>query len=95
MKDGTKPGKFGGANYQPKGLGAEPAAVPPPEGVHAAPHSLDAASLAGVMVPFSSRISLAASQQLKALARQGHSQTDLLAEALTLLFEKHAKDRVV
>lgn len=91
MSEGTKPGKFGGASYQPKGLGAEPAAVPPLEG-EGGPRAFDAAD---IMVPFSSRISLAAAQRLKILARQGRSQTDLLAEALSLLFEKHAKDKIV
>ena len=52
----------------------------------------DTAALRDIKVQFSSRISYSADQQLKALAKQGHTQTDLLAEALNLLFKKHGLD---
>jgi hypothetical protein len=50
--------------------------------------------LRDIKVQFSSRISYGADQQLKALAKQGHTQTELLAEALNLLFRKHDVDEV-
>lgn len=53
---------------------------------HAAP---SAEAVPDIKVPYSSRISYAADLQLKALAKEGHTQVDLLAEALNLLFEKH------
>jgi hypothetical protein len=113
-------GKFGGAGYQPKQLGPEPATAPittthaivesppaepspslPPEPssprAESAKRTSDAAATAelerlrAVKVPFSSRITVAAEQQLKAMAREGRSQTDLLAEALNLLFKRHGK----
>lgn len=114
-------GKFGGAGYQPKQLGPEPATAPitgthliietpspaaPPPGSPSAPpppastkQPPDAAAaelerLRAVKVPFSSRITVAAEQQLKAMAREGRSQTDLLAEALNLLFKRHGKPPV-
>lgn len=91
-------GRFGGDAYKPKVMGPEPAMVPPAKG-EAAPQGLDAATLAalrGVKVPFASRINIAAERQLKALAKEGEgrTQTDLLAEALNLLFEKHGRDTV-
>jgi antitoxin-like ribbon-helix-helix protein len=52
------------------------------------------AALRSVKVPFSSRITVAADQQLKAMAREGRSQTELLAEALNLLFKKHGRNQV-
>ena len=94
-------GKFG--NYKPKQLGAEPAEVPIEDARESAATSLkktasrDGAVLAELRrlkVPYSSRITVAADQQLKALAKQGHSQVDLLAEALNLLFKKHKIDEV-
>lgn len=96
-------GKFGGDAYKPKQLGPEPAEPPtatPPVGspapANSAMTSIDAAMLAtlrAVKVPFSSRITMAADQQLKGMARQGRSQTDLLAEALNLLFKKHGLEQ--
>lgn len=88
---------------------AEPAqAVRPPAGPElrepkttpSGPSAADAkvaaeiAALRSVKVPFSSRITVAADQQLKAMAREGRSQTDLLAEALNLLFKKHGREQV-
>jgi hypothetical protein len=94
-------GKFGGDAYKPKQLGPEPANptsgdAPPSQPT---PSTSDAnaatmAALRAVKVPFSSRITVAADQQLKAMAREGRSQTDLLAEALNLLFKKHGRDQV-
>lgn len=54
------------------------------------------AMLRSIRVPFSSRITAAADRQLRALSRegQGTTQTDLLAEALNLLFKKHGRDQV-
>jgi hypothetical protein len=72
----------------------------PPEAPSAravASQRLDAATMAAlrsVKVPFSSRITVAADQQLKAMAREGRSQTDMLAEALNLLFKKHGRDQL-
>jgi hypothetical protein len=52
-------------------------------------------SIPDVKVPYSSRITYAADLQLKALAkRSDRHQTDLLAEALNLLFAKHGLDDV-
>lgn len=45
------------------------------------------------IVPFSSRISLAADDQLKALNQKGHTNVKLLAEALNLLFKKYGLDQ--
>ena len=102
-------GKFGGASYQPKQLGPEPATAPtatqiiePPSPPPSPPKAeqVDAVAAAelerlrAVKVPFSSRITVAADQQLKAMAREGRSQTDLLAEALNLLFKRHDKPPV-
>lgn len=100
-------GKFGGAGYQPKQLGPEPATAPittvvvepesPPPKVATKPTDAAAAELErlrAVKVPFSSRITVAADQQLKAMAREGRSQTDLLGEALNLLFKRHGKPPV-
>jgi hypothetical protein len=64
--------------------------VPP----QAEPDALAAADLArmrATKVPYSSRITLAADLQLKAMAREGKSQTELLAEALNLLFRKYKR----
>jgi hypothetical protein len=47
-----------------------------------------------IKVPYSSRISYAADLQLRALAKEGHTQVDLIAEALNLLFKKHGLDEV-
>ena len=55
--------------------------------------SAELAALRTVKVPYSSRITVAADRQLKAMAKQGRSQTDLLAEALNLLFKKHGLDQ--
>jgi hypothetical protein len=103
----SKPGRFG--NYKPKNLGPEPAAPSAPEQTEtegaapSAPATTDTtadamnaelAALRSVKVPFSSRITVAADQQLKAMARQGHSQTALLSEALNLLFKKHGLTQV-
>jgi hypothetical protein len=98
-------GKFGGDAYKPKQLGPEPAAPQPssatalgsvspqPEPVRSNADEL--AALRSVKVPYSSRITLAADQQLKAMARQGKgSQVDLLAEALNLLFKKYGFDQI-
>lgn len=99
-------GKFGGSDYQPKQLGPEPASAPsastpdvtnapsPPPAPAADAHAAELAALRSVKVPFSSRITVAADQQLKAMAREGRSQTELLAEALNLLFKKHGRPPV-
>lgn len=42
-----------------------------------------------IKVPYSSRITYAADLQLKALGKEGHTQVELLAEAMNLLFKKH------
>lgn len=89
--------RFGGAGYQPKHLGAEPS--PPAAGTSAKPKAttMNAATLEAlknVKVPYSSRINVAADQQLKMLAKQGHTQVDLLAEALNLLFKKYGLDEL-
>lgn len=68
------------------------AAVAPPAPTPAPDPSV--AALRAVKVPFSSRISYAADLQLKALAKEGSSQTDLLAEALNLLFKERGLDEV-
>lgn len=47
-----------------------------------------------IKVPYSSRISYAADLQLRALAKEGYTQVELLAEALNLLFKKHGLDEV-
>jgi hypothetical protein len=100
----SKGSRFG--DYKPGQLGPEPAApttasASPPAGTPSAPPpapsaSTDAATIAAlraVKVPFSSRITVAADQQLKAMSREGRSVTDLLAEALNLLFKKHGRDQ--
>src|SRR3569833_325010 len=95
-------GRFGGSEYKPKGIGPEPV-VPSetrPVGSNETSEGSSARdksaleALKSVKVPFSSRITIAADQQLKAMAREGHSQTSLLAEALNLLFKRHGKDQV-
>jgi hypothetical protein len=92
--------RFGGDAYRPKGLGPEPATSVPPAADPAAsvPLALDLATLAalkGIRVPFASRVTVVAERQLKALATEwDRTQTDLLAEALNLLFEKHGKNKV-
>jgi hypothetical protein len=53
-----------------------------------------AAALKSVKVPYSSRITFGADQQLKGMAKEGRSQTDLLAEALNLLFKKYGLDQI-
>jgi hypothetical protein len=60
------------------------------------PVSTELEALRAIKVPFSSRITAAAERQLKALSREGEgrSQTELLAEALNLLFKKHGRDQV-
>jgi hypothetical protein len=63
---------------------AAPAAIDSP----AMTAEADFEALRARKVPFSSRITFAAERQLKALAREGTTQTDLLAEALNLLFKK-------
>lgn len=93
-------GKFGGDAYKPKQLGPEPAdptsadTPAPPSAPTVDANAAEMAALRSVKVPFSSRITVAADQQLKAMAREGRSQTELLAEALNLLFKKHGKDQV-
>ena len=74
--------------------GAGPAEPSRAAVVRSAPGELEA--LRNVKVPFSSRITAAAERQLKALSREGEgrSQTELLAEALNLLFKKHGRDQV-
>ncbi len=49
-------------------------------------------ALRDVKVQFTSRITYGAAQQLKTMAREGRTTTDLLAEALNLLFKKHGID---
>jgi hypothetical protein len=103
----VKPKRFGGAAYQPKNLGAEPAAPAVTSTGGAATDSslpkgdartTDAATLAAlktIKVPYSSRLSAAADRQLKELGKRGgHSQVDLLAEAVNLLFKKHGLDEL-
>jgi hypothetical protein len=100
-------GRFGGDAYKPKQLGPEPATAVPPETPSPVPQrvepqpapsiavldsAISAAALMAIKVPFSSRITYAADQQLKAMAKEGRSQTDLLAEALNLLFKKNGLD---
>jgi antitoxin-like ribbon-helix-helix protein len=63
---------------EPEPRAAQPALTPPP-----------ASTVPDIKVPYSSRISYAADLQLKALAKEGHTQVDLLAEALNLLFKKY------
>jgi hypothetical protein len=101
-------GRFGGDAYKPKQLGPEPASAPPQAALPAAdplpaasllslPTQLaeaSAAALKSVKVPYSSRISFPADQQLKKMAKEGRSQTDLLAEALNLLFKKYGLDQI-
>lgn len=80
----TKVGKFGGADYKPAHLGPEPAPEPKPAAAQESPK-----------VAFSTRITLAADQQLKALSREeGRSTTFLVGEALNLLFKKRNKPEV-
>lgn len=97
-------GKFGGDAYKPHQLGPEPAAPPlssaPPPPAAAEPEPVrggkpdELATLRSVKVPYSSRITAAADQQLKAMVREGKgSQVSLLAEALNLLFKKHGRDQ--
>jgi len=102
----SKPKRFGGAGYQAKNLGAEPSTpamttdtvvAKPDVPVHGWNASgMDAATLAtlkNIKVPYSSRLSAAADRQLKELGkREGHSQVDLLAEAMNLLFSKYGLD---
>jgi hypothetical protein len=85
--------KFG--DFKPKNLGAEPAEAQT-RGHHASPgvESLSLAELRSLKVPYSSRITVAAQQQLAQLGRAGHSQVDLLGEALNLLFKKHGLPQV-
>lgn len=47
-----------------------------------------------IKVPYSSRISYAADLQLKALCKEDHTQVDLLAEAMNLLFKKYGLDEL-
>jgi hypothetical protein len=89
---------------EPEPPAATPAPyAPSPEGQQARASGrksksvMDAATLAAlrdVKVPFSSRIALTADRQLKELAKEGHTQVDLLAEALNLLFQKYGLDRI-
>jgi hypothetical protein len=101
-------GRFGGDTYKPQQLGPEPAVAapqtPPPASepvkVTAAPSAsvpradASAAALKAVKVPYSSRITYGADQQLKTMAKEGRSQTDLLSEALNLLFKEHGLDQI-
>lgn len=79
----------------------EPVAPPPPPVARkaaAAPAPRPPApaedAMRDIKVQFSSRVSYAADQQLKGMAKQGHSQTKLLAEALNMLFKKYGLDEV-
>jgi hypothetical protein len=47
-----------------------------------------------IKVPYSSRITVAAQRQLADLGKRGHSQVDLLAQALNLLFKRYGLDQV-
>jgi hypothetical protein len=101
-------GRFGGDAYKPKQLGPEPASAPPQAALLATDPlpaaslpsastqlaEASAAALKSVKVPYSSRISFPADQQLKKMAKEGRSQTELLAEALNMLFKKHGLDQV-
>jgi hypothetical protein len=86
--------KFG--DFKPKHLGAEPADVVANPDHEAGPDDgdLSVAALYSLKVPFSSRITVSAQRQLARLGRKGHSQVDLLAEALNLLFKKHGLEEV-
>lgn len=102
----SKPKRFGGTGYQAKNLGAEPSTPVMSAGTAATKldmpmrsanaSAMDAATLAAlknIKVPYSSRLSAAADRQLKELGKRGgHSQVDLLAEAMNLLFKKHGLD---
>ena len=59
-----------------------------------APSVPAAEAVPDIKVPYSSRITYAADLQLKALGKEGHTQVDLLAEALNLLFKQHGLDEV-
>jgi hypothetical protein len=100
--DAYKPKQLG---PEPAAPAAAVAATTPLEAPPPAPNvrpvattgKLDAATMAAlrsVKVPFSSRITVGADQQLKAMAKEGRSVTDLLAEALNLLFKKHGHDQI-
>jgi hypothetical protein len=85
--------KFG--DFKPKHLGAEPAEVATP--THEAgpdDEDLSVSALYSLKVPYSSRITVSAQRQLARLGRKGHSQVELLAEALNLLFKKHGLEEV-
>jgi hypothetical protein len=102
MKGSMGKTKFG--DFKPKNIGAEPATVPEAKeskdpGERRAPEvrvetSMPMPDLRSVKVPFSSRITVAAQQQLAALGKEGKSQVDLLSEALNLLFKKYKLSEV-
>jgi hypothetical protein len=106
--DAYKPKQLGPEPAQPgapAGAAMTAATTPPSEPPPAPPSArsvgsagkLDAATMAAlrsVKVPFSSRITVGADQQLKAMAKEGRSVTDLLAEALNLLFKKHGHNQI-
>ena len=56
--------------------------------------AVSAEGVPNIKVQYTCRITYAADLQLKALAKEGHTQVDLLAEALNLLFTKHGVDEV-
>lgn len=102
-------GKFGGADFMPHHLGAEPAApvVSSPEPVAALAPSTPLpvtraqaakegrASSKRLRVSFSSRVSPEALQQLQDYAyEQKLSQADVLAEALNLFFRAKKLEEV-
>ncbi len=66
----------------------------PPRKPRQAPSVPAADAVPDIKVPYSSRITYAADLQLKALGKEGHTQVDLLAEAMNLLFKKHGLDEV-
>jgi hypothetical protein len=86
--------KFG--DFKPKHLGAEPAEVGATAAHEAGPNDgdLSVTALYSLKVPYSSRITVSAQRQLARLGRKGHSQVDLLAEALNLLFKKHGLEEI-
>jgi len=99
--DAYKPKQLGPEPAAPAATVAvtTPSEAPPatPSGRPVAAAKLDAATMAAlrsVKVPFSSRITVGADQQLKAMAKEGRSVTDLLAESLNLLFKKHGHDQI-